>query len=140
MRLVWIVAAIGVFHTLVMSTRAFNDRGARATTPQVWQDLPSVRGTLRVTAFGGDSVGPAGAWHVSVYVNGRNGYDGMKDNDIRGFLDGAFKWGWNQPDQIHVRIGRRGRRLHTASTSCFGSSTVGPGSSCPRARSWIARV
>lgn len=108
MRLVWIVAAIGVFHTLVMSTRAFNDRGARATTPQVWQDLPSVRGTLRVTAFGGDSVGPAGAWHVSVYVNGRNGYDGMKDNDIRGFLDGAFKWGWNQPDQIHVRIGRRG--------------------------------
>lgn len=31
----------------------------------------------------------------------------MEDNDIRGFLDGRFKNGWNQPGQMHVRVGRR---------------------------------
>jgi hypothetical protein len=30
----------------------------------------------------------------------------MTDNDIRGFLDGGFIWGWNQATQIHVRLGR----------------------------------
>jgi hypothetical protein len=32
----------------------------------------------------------------------------MEDNDLRGYLDGNFKWGWNQVGQIHVRVGRRG--------------------------------
>lgn len=36
-------------------------------------------------------------------------YDGMEDNDLRGFLDGAFKEGWNQVSQSHLRLGRRGR-------------------------------
>lgn len=31
----------------------------------------------------------------------------MEDNDLRGFLDGKFIWGWNQPGQSHVRFGRR---------------------------------
>ncbi len=33
----------------------------------------------------------------------------MEDNDLRGYLDGNFKWGWNQVGQIHVRVGRRAR-------------------------------
>ena len=33
-------------------------------------------------------------------------YAGMEDNDLRGFLDGRFKFSWNQPSQIHVRLGR----------------------------------
>jgi hypothetical protein len=33
----------------------------------------------------------------------------MEDNDLRGYLDGNFKWGWNQVGQIHVRLGRRTR-------------------------------
>ena len=36
-------------------------------------------------------------------------YSGMEDNDIRGFLDGSFKEGWNQVSQAHLRLGRRGR-------------------------------
>jgi hypothetical protein len=32
----------------------------------------------------------------------------MTDNDIRGYLDGGFIWGWNQATQIHVRLGRTG--------------------------------
>jgi hypothetical protein len=41
-----------------------------------------------------------------VFVNGPT-YSGMEDNDLRGHLDGTFKYAWNQPTQIHVRIGRR---------------------------------
>jgi hypothetical protein len=36
-------------------------------------------------------------------------YQGMEDNDIRGYLDGMFKEGWNQVSQSHLRLGRRGR-------------------------------
>jgi len=107
-RLPWLVLGIGLVVVFVVGALAFHDRNVPTARPQVWQELPSVRGTLRVTTFGDDSAGTPGASHVSVYVNGMNGYDGMEDNDLRGFLDGAFKWGWNQPDQIHVRIGRRG--------------------------------
>jgi hypothetical protein len=35
-------------------------------------------------------------------------YSGMQDCDIRGFLDGGFRWAWNQPGQVHVRVGRLG--------------------------------
>src|SRR5690606_26881097 len=107
-RLAWFVAGFGVLFALVIGARAFRDRDLPAESRPVWQDLPSVRGTLRVTAFGDGPAGAPMAPHVSAYVNGSNGYDGMEDNDLRGFLDGMFKWGWNQPDQVHVRIGRRG--------------------------------
>ncbi len=72
---------------------------------------PVFKGKLRVS-FYDDRVRNAQLpqRHVSVFVNGTD-YDGMEDNDIRGMLDGTFKWGWNQPGQIHVRIGRRGRSL-----------------------------
>lgn len=43
----------------------------------------------------------------TTWTNGRS-YQGMEDNDLRGYLDGRFKWGWNQPGQVHVRVGRRG--------------------------------
>jgi hypothetical protein len=74
------------------------------------EHTPVFKGTLRVSFY--DSLAhttqPQG--HRSVFVNGAD-YDGMEDNDIRGMLDGTFQWGWNQPGQIHVRIGRRGRSL-----------------------------
>ncbi|WP_138429465.1 hypothetical protein [Fodinibius saliphilus] len=43
--------------------------------------------------------------HRHVWVNGPN-YNGMEDNDIRGFLDGKYYHAWNQPGQKHVRLGR----------------------------------
>jgi hypothetical protein len=43
--------------------------------------------------------------HRHVWVKGP-GYTGMEDNDLRGFLDGRFIAAWNQPQQIHVRVGR----------------------------------
>lgn len=36
-------------------------------------------------------------------------YQAMEDNDLRGFPDGAFKEGWNQVSQGHLRLGRRAR-------------------------------
>jgi len=107
-RLIWPILGIGLFCVFVVGSEAWNGRDVHAARPPVWEDLPSVRGTLRVTTFGSGAAGASPTSHVSVYVNGRNGYGGMEDNDLRGFLDGAFKWGWNQPDQVHVRIGRRG--------------------------------
>ncbi len=69
-----------------------------------------VAGTLRVSVYG--EVAPAsnpGALpplrHTGVWVNNRT-YQGHSDNDLRGFLDGRFRHGWNQASQIHVRLGR----------------------------------
>jgi len=50
--------------------------------------------------------------HRHIWVNGPK-YNGMEDNDLRGFIDGRYKNAWNQPGQIHVRLGRvsRGSKL-----------------------------
>jgi hypothetical protein len=69
-------------------------------------DEPPARGRPRVSAFGGDAGGAPPAAHVSVFVDGAD-YSGMEDNDLRGFLDGVFEYGWNQVGQRHLRIGRR---------------------------------
>lgn len=68
----------------------------------------SVRGVLRVSAFGSEARagGPAPLRHRTLWVNDTS-YAGMEDNDLRGFLDGRFQHGWNQPTQGHVRAGRR---------------------------------
>ena len=75
---------------------------------QVVDSPPGTRGTLRISAYS-PTPGPLPALrHNLVLVNG-SAYSGMEDNDLRGYLDGNFKWGWNQVGQIHVRIGRRAR-------------------------------
>lgn len=33
-------------------------------------------------------------------------YRGMRNNDLRGYLDGRYQYAWNQVSQAHVRIGR----------------------------------
>ena len=67
----------------------------------------SVKGLLRVGVYGeGASTGTELLQHESVWVNGVD-YRGMEDNDLRGFLDGRFRYGFNQPGQVHVRAGRR---------------------------------
>ncbi len=65
------------------------------------------RGVLRLSRFEAGARAANPQLHRSVYVNGPD-YCGMKDNDVRGFLDGGFIWGWNQSTQIHVRFGRTG--------------------------------
>jgi hypothetical protein len=70
--------------------------------------FPTCRGLLRLSRFEPGKTSSNRAVHHSTYVNGLD-YCGMTDNDIRGFLDGGFIWGWNQATQIHVRLGRNGR-------------------------------
>ena len=81
-----------------------------------WQVYPggptTVRGTIRVCAFDGQpDPDPGGerVVHTSEFVAGPS-YDGMEDNDIRGFLDGGFQWAFNQMGQAHVRAGRNASR------------------------------
>src|SRR6185436_11991899 len=69
---------------------------------------PPVVGDLAVTVYDGGA-GPAATVHRTIWVTGKDGYAGMEDNDLRGHLDGSFKYGWNQVGQNHVRIGRRER-------------------------------
>jgi len=66
---------------------------------------PPSRGVLRLSRFEAGGVAASQVIHRSTYVNGLD-YCGMTDNDIRGFLDGGFIWGWNQATQVHVRLGR----------------------------------
>lgn len=91
----------------------------RARSEARTQDLPHVemdglgamiaRGTLVLSTYSDKSaVSTQPALHRSVFVNGP-AYSGMEDNDLRGHLDGTFKYAWNQPTQVHVRIGRRDR-------------------------------
>lgn len=88
---------------------AWSRTSSTATPPhEMARDAPDLRGRLRVITIGGARRPSSRAPQIvrSSYVNGV-GYSGMEDNDIRGFLDGRFKWGWNQAGQIHVRVGRR---------------------------------
>lgn len=65
-----------------------------------------IRGTLVISGPGLPDV-EARVLHRETYVNGA-AYAGMEDNDIRGYLDGVFLYGWNQPGQSWVRLGRIG--------------------------------
>ncbi len=80
-------------------------RRRRASIP----DLPGIQGVLTIgnhaTSSDGGMVGNP-LIQRSVWVPDETGE--IEDVDLRGYLDGTFKWGWNQPGQSHVRIGRRG--------------------------------
>jgi hypothetical protein len=73
------------------------------------EDPGHLQGTLRISLLGGHGQDgdPRPRRHLHTFVNGP-AYEGMEDNDLRGFLDGTFKYSVNQPSQVHVRIGRRG--------------------------------
>ena len=66
-----------------------------------------VSGTLALSGFvaAAHDTSPAVTNHTSLLVPGSD-YDGMQDNDIRGFPNGGWVHGWNQVGQRHVRIGR----------------------------------
>lgn len=80
--------------------------------------------------------------HRTVMVPGPD-YLGMEDNDLRGFLDGAFKYAWNQPSQTHVRLGRRGEAPRYGEHELFrviqrwSNLPLPPGAHVYRAGLWI---
>ncbi len=83
---------------------------AAAPAPEP-EEPRSAKGLLRVSVYGpAPSAGSRQPQiHQTVYVRDRT-YAGMEDNDLRGFLDGHFKFGWNQVHQAIVRVGRRHSR------------------------------
>lgn len=68
---------------------------------------PGAGGELVVSHIGADAVGAdSSRMQRTRFIPGMAGVH-MEDNDLRGFLDGTFVWGWNQPGQFHVRFGRK---------------------------------
>ena len=138
--LLWLAAALLALAAAAGCSR-FQDE------PPELPPLPaSARGTLRVSAHGpaggpaARSDGAAPLRHVTTWVNGPE-YAGMEDVDLRGFLDGRFVYGWNQPHQIHVRLGRRGTRPRWGETELFRNIQRWSGVVLPRgARVREARI
>ncbi len=94
---------------------------------------PSVQGTLRIAAYGSGTA-PSGREplaHEQCWVRGV-GYAAMEDDDLRGFLDGRFIYGWNQPGQIHTRLGRRPTRARFGETELFRTLQRWDGLGLPR--------
>ena len=95
---------------LLLAALAFGGCEERNEEPEPVGPAPppaSVKGLLQLGLYGeGGSTGSEPLRQTSVFVNGP-GYQGMEDNDLRGFLDGRFMYAWNQPGQVHVRAGRR---------------------------------
>ncbi len=97
---------------LIRRRKAEGDRGLPSVDGHVVPN--SAVGTLRISTYR-DTQGDKGnvesrreSHHHSWVVDST--YAGMEDNDLRGFLDGRFKFAWNQPSQIHVRLGRVNER------------------------------
>ena len=102
-----LVAVVGVATCAYFAVdRVREMRVNRPVYADVSGHAKSVRGMLVVTTYGPTGREEAPGINEAVFVNG-NGYAGMSDNDLRGYLDGLFKYGWNQPTQVHVRVGRR---------------------------------
>lgn len=74
-------------------------------------DPPLRRGVLRVARWEPGTEGAARLRGRAHLVRSPR-YTAMQDNDLRGFLDGGFYCGWNQPGQVHVRLGRVSDRRH----------------------------
>lgn len=99
-----VLAAWGVLRAVRSPAPADDHSGLETPAP--------VEGVLTVSAYG--AAGAASSpleprTHRTELARGRS-YTAMEDNDLRGFLDGGFSWGWNQPGQVHVRVGRRDGR------------------------------
>ncbi|MDH3726977.1 MAG: DUF5060 domain-containing protein [Myxococcales bacterium] len=91
-------------------------------TSEAVRDLPRPRpvsGTLALSGFlaAAHENSPGATQHTSLLVPGLD-YDGMQDNDIRGFPNGRWVHGWNQVGQRHVRLGRG------LATSRFGEMEI----------------
>lgn len=96
--LIWITYRI-LFFTLQKDEISKKD--LQLTEPK------GLSGTFQVSLIGINNSSKKPLEHISIFSRDSH-YRNMEDNDLRGFLDGHFKNGWNQPSQVHVRVGRRG--------------------------------
>jgi len=91
----------------------------REVAPEPARPAPPAltQGMLRISVHGRDGEAP-GPVHRQRYRK-EGSYQAMADVDLRGFLDGRFQYGWNQPDQVHVRVGRRKSSPRYGETELF---------------------
>jgi hypothetical protein len=123
-RLVWVVALVPL--TALPTCRKPEPRFAMEVV-----EPPPAEGELAVSVYDGGTAAPS-TLHRSVWVAGTAAYGGMEDNDLRGHLDGSFKYGWNQVGQNHVRVGRRDRSSSWGECEIFRVVQRWAGSRCRR--------
>jgi hypothetical protein len=110
------VLAVAALAVLLLRTWDRSPPPEPIAAPTPAEPLP-VSGVLRVSLHG-VAGGPGEAepgWirvpdpitHTGAWVNGPT-YRGHTENDIRGFLDGRYRYAFNQASQIHTRVGRVG--------------------------------
>ncbi len=66
----------------------------------------AVQGTLLISAYSEEANAVDPLRHRSIFIN-NSSHMVMEDNELRGYLDGFWKYRWNQATQIHLRVGRR---------------------------------
>jgi hypothetical protein len=101
-----VILVLGLLVVIAIAALAMSSPPDRTFPVYAIEDAPPARGSLRISTFGDTPTDKEPTLHTSVFVNG-TGYAGMRDNDLRGHLDGTFMYGWNQVGQTHVRAGRR---------------------------------
>jgi len=111
-------AALGwAFCLLLIACGAPNEEREVAPEPAPPAPPTLTHGTLRVSVHGRDGETPGPVHRQQFRKEGS--YQAMADVDLRGFLDGRFQYGWNQPDQVHVRVGRRKSSPRYGETELF---------------------
>ncbi len=110
------VLAVAVLAVLLVQTWDRSPPPEPMAAPAPVEPRP-VAGVLRVSLHGasGELDGAEPGWsgvpepltHAGTWVYGPT-YQGHAENDIRGYLDGRYRYAFNQASQIHTRVGRGG--------------------------------
>lgn len=102
------VAAVAIKYRVIIEMAFLYDLEAIKRFQQPPPD--EIEGALTISLFNGNTTSTTPAKYTTTFVTGPL-YDGMEDNDIRGYLSGDFRYKWNQATQIHVRVGRRRKKF-----------------------------
>ncbi len=105
--LLLLLAGLAVTVFVVSRRKASEVDVGPAMPDSAYAPEPGVSGVVRLSVFGDARGAATPQRHVTAFVDGTS-YLGQHSNDLRGFLDGTFKYAWNQAGQVHVRVGRRG--------------------------------
>lgn len=98
------IAAIAIKYRVIIGMAQLHDLEAIRRFLQ--PPAKNAKGTLIINLFDKGTTSTPLSKHTTNFVKGSL-YTGMEDNDIRGYLDGGFRYKWNQATQVHVRVGRR---------------------------------
>lgn len=105
----WIglVLVLTIMFLLIRGYLSFDEMQTDQQREKALAHVPrGVQGTLMISAYGESAKAIAPLRQRRIFIN-NGSHMVMEDNELRGFLDGFWKYRWNQTTQIHLRVGRR---------------------------------